>query len=373
MANQVQTQKDDAFRELIQAAEAGFLEVVKAAGNKVIFQQESLFAMKSLLENEMLARTAVNNPTSFKLALVHIASAGLTLNPAMGLAYLVPRGGRVIADISYRGLIKIATDSRAVNLVVAETVYSNDVFRYQGSGVDPIHHFDPFMAVSERGEFRGVYVKAHLAIGCMLVTCLSAEEIYAARNMSSSWVNGSIGKKGPWESHFRAMALKTAIKSARKFWPMTSPVLDQVISYLNEEAGEGFEGSPITLDVAAKELGVPQLQHEQSLVMPVMPVVGQGVYEGAVMESRAEVTQKVKRAEIPTPEPVSDFAKTPQNITSDNIDPKVVERIEKVLVRTQRLGSWTAAYDWVSANLKGAEHQYAMKKLTEAEALKKAS
>lgn len=373
MSNQVRTTREDTYRQLIQSAQEGFLEMVKAAGNEVLFQREALFAMKSLLENEMLAKAAVNNPVSFKLALVQIASAGLTLNPAMSLAYLVPREGRVIADISYRGLIKVATDSRAVNLVVAEAVYSNDVFRYQGSGTEPIHHFDPFMSTNDRGEFRGVYVKAHLAIGCLLVTCVSAEEIYTARNMSKAWTNGSTGRKGPWETHFKAMAIKTAIKVARKLWPMTSPVLDQVISYLNEEAGEGFEGSPITLDVAAKELGVPQIQHEQSLVMPVVPMAGlQPVMEAQVVPQVVSNPVEPVAAYI-APVVNNDLTSRPQNISDENIDPKLIERIEKVLVRTVRLGSWTAAHDWVDGNLDGAAHAYAKRKLADAEALKKSA
>lgn len=369
------------IKQLITAAEEGFMKMVKATGNTIVFQQEALFAMKAMLENDYLAQTAKRNPTSLKMALVQIASSGLTLNPAMSLAYLVPRDGKVIADISYRGLIKIATDSRAVNLVVAEAVYSNDAFRYRGSSVEPIHDFDPFLPTSARGEFRGVYIKAHLAIGCLLVTCLSAEEVYAARDLSSAWKNGSVGKKGPWETHFKAMALKTAIKAARKFWPMTSPILDQVISYLNEDAGEGIAPSAVTLGVAAAEMGADpmvgalQIGHEPTIPMPVMDVMPRAQTPEPVMASVAPLAS-VQAA----PEQTASVAAPAQSSIASNggpseveIDPKVLKRIENVLQRSIRTNSWEAAYDWANGYLEGADLDYALTEFSKAQALKKAS
>jgi recombination protein RecT len=113
---------------LINSAEDRFSDLVNATGNQMVFKQEALYAMQAMLANDYLASCAIKNPISFKLAMAQIATAGLTLNPSMGLAYLVPRDGKVIADISYRGLMKIATDTRAVNLIVAEAVYSRDRF-----------------------------------------------------------------------------------------------------------------------------------------------------------------------------------------------------------------------------------------------------
>ncbi len=227
--------KTTEIRTLVQSVEKKFCEISATLGNQMQYVQESLYAMQAMMANDFLAKTALSNPMSFKLAMAQVASSGLSLNPSMGLAYLVPRDGKVIADISYRGLMKIATDTRAVNLIVAEAVFSTDRFVYRGANAEPVHDFDPFLSKKDRGEFRGCYVKAYLSMGTLLVKAVSAEEIYQARDLSQSWVKGSVGKKGPWESHPIPMALKTAVKAARKFWPMTSPALEHAISYLNDE------------------------------------------------------------------------------------------------------------------------------------------
>src|SRR3546814_4153463 len=86
--------------------------------------------------------------------MINVASTGLTLNPAHGHAYLVPRDGAIVLDISYKGLIKIATDTGSVLWARAECVYGKDTFRYHGPAAMPEHEADPF---SERGEIVGAY------------------------------------------------------------------------------------------------------------------------------------------------------------------------------------------------------------------------
>jgi recombination protein RecT len=381
MTKSLSTSKE--IRDLVAGAERRFNDIVDATGNRMVFKQEALYAMQLLLGNDYLAQMAIKNPISFKLAMAQIATTGLTLNPAMGLAYLVPRDDKVIADISYRGLIKIATDTRSVNLVVAEQVYSHDRFVYRGSSQEPVHDFDPFLNKADRGEFRGVYVKAYLAMGTLLITPVSAEDVYAARDISSAWVKGKPGKKGPWESHFGPMALKTGVKIARKFWPMTSPVLENVISYLNEEGGEGFAPGPVTLDVAARELGVevkPGVGMDAPA--PYQPVVMPQAGQLDQMEQMEEVAERVnaapasvKSSPAQAPEPTVRTQPNKVAVPADpgEVDPKVVERIESVLKRCQRLKSWQAGLEWVATNLTGAAYDLAMDQFSKAQAKKVAA
>lgn len=352
------------LKDLVRTAEAGFSKIVKATGNGMIFQNEALYAMQAMLSSDALATAARSNPISFNLAMSQIASSGLTLNPSMGLAYLVPRQGRVIADISYRGLIKIATDTRAVELVVPEAVYSNDVFRYRGSNQEPVHEFDPFMDKADRGEFRGVYVKAYLAIGSLLVTAVSSEEIYKARDLSTSWIRGQVGKKGPWESHPYQMGLKAGIKFARKFWPMTSPVLEQVISYLNDEAGEGFSPQSVSLDIANRELELPKNVVDLPLQMADIEPVAQPVDGTVVSEQPARpaapsaapaARQDNQQSQAPESSPIGAQG------SEVDVDPKMIARIKSVLARCVRLQSWEAGYDWVNNHTSGSDYEFAIK------------
>lgn len=357
------------IRDLVNSAEKRFCELVQATGNQMIFKQEALYAMQAMMANEYLASCAAKQPISFKLAMAQIAGAGLTLNPSMGLAYLVPRDGKVIADISYRGLMKIATDTRAVNLIVAEGVYSHDRFIYRGSAAEPVHDFDPFLDKKDRGVFRGVYVKAYLGIGTLLVRAVSGEEILAARDLSSAWANGQVGKKGPWETHFLPMALKTGVKIARKFWPMTSPALENAIAYLNEEGGEGFSAGPVTLEVAARELGVPQVEHDPVIHMPSMSInphaemaLSGELDVGNSVSSPTPVGELLEQESQPQSKPPARQKVVQHSIPDeDSVEPKVVERIKSVRDRCIKLRSWQGGLDWVASNLTGDAHALATK------------
>lgn len=370
-------------RQLVNRTQPRFNSIIADTSGSLIFKTEAIYAMQAMLNNEVLANTAFSNPVSLDLAMAQIAACGLTLDPAMQLAYLVPRDGRVIADISYRGLIDIAIRSRAVNLVTVKAVYSNDLFRYRGDHVQPEHVYDPFMTVEERGELRGTYSVAHLAIGMLLVTPVRAEDIYAARAMSAAWAKAKPGKsKGPWESHPEAMALKTCVKISRKYWPMSSPVLEQAIAYLNEEGGEGFTGGPITMDMAANivnggaaaatvkpegeriegdfvDLGQPKQTPQGG--EQARPQQEQSARQDAQLSQARKGTATVTQLE-PRSTGIDAGAGDgePTNLTEQMRD-----RIDKVLARTQRQKTWKACEDWISANLTGDCALYAQEKYQE--------
>ncbi|ASJ88530.1 RecT family recombinase [Pseudomonas aeruginosa] len=367
MSKNLQAQTQNDLRGLIASSQGGFEKIIAATNNPVVFQQEALFAMQAMLANDHLAKVALSNKVSFQLAMAQIASSGLTLNPSMQLAYLVPRDGKVIADISYRGLMKIATDTRAVNLIVAQSVYSHDSFTYRGDNTEPVHQFDPFLPKAERGELRGVYVKAYLAIGTLLVTAVSAEEIYAARALSRAWQKQEKGKMGPWESHPDPMAKKAAVKIARKFWPLTSPVLENVISYLNEDGGEGFLPSPVTLGVAARELGAPQLGSDPTIIMPPMAIDPRSTMPDAhtPVASQQPLVQASEPVVMSQQSPAKSFTTTPASIEEliEVVDDKERTRITNVVDRAKRTNSWQAAETWMIDHLNGPAQDLAFKLL----------
>lgn len=188
-----------------------------------------------------LLKVANENPQSMLYAVTNIAAIGLTLNPAEHLAYLVPRDGAIMLDVSYRGLIKLATDCGSIEWARAELVYDSDHFEYLGPAQAPIHRADPFQ--SDRGEFRGVYCIAKTAKGDVLTEVMSAEQIYMVRDTSMAYARK---KQGPWVDWFDQMAKKTVIKRASKTWPRTATIqrLDTAISIVNEHEGL-IEETPI--------------------------------------------------------------------------------------------------------------------------------
>lgn len=229
------------YQAAIQKAKDRF---AKVASQTVNYDKESIFAMQALMKNPFVMKVANENPSSVHLAMINVASTGLTLNPANGYAYLVPRDGAIHLDISYKGLIKIATDAGSVVWARAEVVYADDTFEYNGPAAAPKHTADPFK--KDRGDVVGVYCIAKTNDGDVLTEVMSRDEIEKIRSKSSAWVRGKPGQKGPWEDFFTEMCRKAVVKRASKTWPYTdrSEIIGQAVEIANvAEGGYTFEES----------------------------------------------------------------------------------------------------------------------------------
>lgn len=202
----------NSIAEVIAVTQERFLEIAPRGLN---YASEKGFAIQQLKANNSLMAIAKKNPESLQQGITNVAAIGLSLSPAEHLSYLVPRGGKVCLDISYRGFCRMATNSGGVLWIQSQLVYANDKFMHLGIGNMPEHHFDTFASLVDRGDFKGVYVVAKLKGGDVLSTMMNAEEIFSVRDRSPS------GKKGPWVSDFGEMAKKTCVRRAFKMWPTT--------------------------------------------------------------------------------------------------------------------------------------------------------
>ncbi len=195
------------------------------------YKAEAVFATQACLNNDTLRKTAQEDSTSLKLAMFNVAAIGLSLNPSQGLAYLVPRKGKVILDISYRGLIALAVETGSILWAKAELVYTNDEFVYKGPAEKPDHTCDPFS--TNRGEVRGGYCIAELPGGGVLVEPMSRADMDKIKATSAA-------ANGPWKNWEDQMQLKSVVKRASKWWPKTTPRFAAALQILNEENGEGI-------------------------------------------------------------------------------------------------------------------------------------
>lgn len=211
---------------------------------KVNFAKEAQFALQLLEGNDYLLKAAQGNPAALEYAILNLAAIGITLNPALKESYLVPRGGKICLDISYMGLIKLATDTGSIVWVQAEIVKEKDVFEYQGVGKAPIHKMNPF---GDRGAIIGVYCVAKLATGEFLSTIMSKGECDAIKDKSSQ-----AAKSGPWVSFYEEMLKKTVIKRASKLWPKSERVA-QAVEVLNEHEGIDFNSSKNFINQPSEE------------------------------------------------------------------------------------------------------------------------
>lgn len=336
---------------VIAKQEAKFMELVKAANTDVVFKQEMLYASQAMMNNDYLCAVALSNSLSLRNAFSQVAACGLTLNPARGLCYLVPRDGQVILDVSYKGMIKTAVNDGAIRDCIVELVYSNDKFVYKGKRHSPIHEFDPFATKDQRGEFRGVYVEAALPDGRVHVEAVTADEINKARDASDLWKRK---KKGPWLDFEDSMRKKSGIKIARKYWPMVGEKLDTVIQYLNTTAGEGFASHDVPVEVVERYMGAAQV------VEPTQPLpTSNEVIEAetaapaagspAASQEPAHMEAQPGEQKPTATESHNDDRQAAADGGSEEIPRKIIRKSEEVVRRARQSGGWKAAREYLSA------------------------
>jgi recombination protein RecT len=203
------------------------------------FEVEAGFAVQQLESNDYLLGIAMSNQQSVINAVTNVAAIGVSLNPARKQAYLVPRDKKVCLDISYIGLVDLATQSGSIVWAKSELVYEKDHFQMGEPGTKPDHKFNPF--AQERGNVIGAYVVVKTPSGEFLCDAMSIREIFDIRDRSSAW-KAWISKKAscPWVTDEGEMCKKTVIKRASKMWPKNER-LNMAIQHLNVELDEGIE------------------------------------------------------------------------------------------------------------------------------------
>ena len=207
---------------IVESAKEGFEQIAKSVGLDLRFYEEAIYAQQ-LIEanynnsNNKKYTLASAHPDSIRNALILVANSGLTLNPMLKLAYLVPRwnsnAGRLECHLepSYKGLIRVARDSGAIDVAVTELVYEHDEFSWVDRFSKPIHNFDPF--AGSRGELKGGYCMARRPDGSYICTPVNMTLINKVKALS---------KGGVWNSWMEQMVSKSIIRQAFKDWPIFS-------------------------------------------------------------------------------------------------------------------------------------------------------
>lgn len=165
---------------------------------------------------------------SIQGVLLAIASTGLSLNPVMKLAYVIPRNikiktpgqadrweKRAMVEPSYMGLMKLATDSGAVRNFEVHEVYQGDEFEFDIVEKRPRVHKPYWTIGRQRGAIIGVYGFAILADGTVIPEHMGADELVKIQAKSDN-ANGSVYTD--WQGE---MARKALVKRLQKYVPRT--------------------------------------------------------------------------------------------------------------------------------------------------------
>lgn len=215
---------------------------------KLNFEAECHFAQQHILKSAKTIECARNNQGSLYNAILNVSAIGISLNPALKHAYLVPREGGICLDISYRGLVKLACDSGAITAAKAVLIhgkrgeYQGDDYKWNGPFSMPDHsgntmHPDRVNMADPLENIVGGYCAAILPNGSVIVDEMTAGEIFATRNTSKSY---SSGKQTPWTGPWSGqMGKKTLVKRGSTSWPQTEGRrrFDMAIDILNQHEG----------------------------------------------------------------------------------------------------------------------------------------
>lgn len=240
--------KEQTWPDVVHEVMPEFERISRDNNHVVKWREESQFAIQAIQKNAKLAECA---PYTVQNAVINVAAVGLTLNPADGYAYLVPEWVKATNQnecqlrISFKGLIKAATDTGAISWVKAEIVRESDVFQYKGINSLPTHEMNPF---ADRGEMVGVYCVAKTTTGEYLVDVMTMDQIQQIKSCAKT--------QKVWDAWFEEMAKKAIIKRASKQWPKTqqSHTFHKAIEVINDYEGSDFEDDFDKLEQVAAEI-----------------------------------------------------------------------------------------------------------------------
>lgn len=169
------------------------------------------FAMQIIKNNSALQKCDAK--TVFD-AIIYSARIGLTLNPAFGLAYLVPRAGKCCLDVGYRGWCATLKSYGAIKHIDAYVVYTDETFTWNPS-TGELNHIPAFAKTEDEQKSRivyGAYAKATLPDGLVVFEFIPAWELDKIKKVSAAASSGF----SPYVNWEGEMTRKTPIKRLSK-------------------------------------------------------------------------------------------------------------------------------------------------------------
>ena len=127
--------------------------------------------------------------------------------------------------LGYRGMIDLARKSGEIKDINAHAVYEGDTFSYSFGLNEDLTHV-PSNEPKAGRQLTHAYCVAHFKNGGHYFNVLTREDIEQARK-SSRAANSSYS---PWKTHFEQMAVKTAIRRAFPYLPVSIEAQDAAAS-----------------------------------------------------------------------------------------------------------------------------------------------
>lgn len=153
-------------------------------------------------------------PVSFLAAVLQSSQLGLEPNTNLGEAYIIPYGKAATFQIGYKGILKLAYNTKEYQAIYAHEVYENDEFNYQLGLNKDIFHVPADVPEGEPTYYYAVY---KLKNGGYDFCVWSRMKVLQHAQKFSAAVKGN--RDSPWKSDFDSMAKKTVLLQALKYAP----------------------------------------------------------------------------------------------------------------------------------------------------------
>lgn len=198
-------------------------------------------------------------PSSIALALTQAAAIRLFPNTPANHAYLIPYGKECQLQVSYPGMIMLAKRTGLVSSVKGVAVYEADVFDLEEGTSPKIVHKPALRKRGGDNDIIGAYGLIQLRDGSVQFRWLDREAIDKRRAMSKA-------KNSPWNTWFKEMTEKTAIKYVLKQCDLSNEDGERLmLAVHNDDRQEAGEAPDLPFVDGAEDLLPPTTSVKGSL------------------------------------------------------------------------------------------------------------
>lgn len=188
----------------------------------------------------------------------------------LGMAYILPyrNKGKMQAQfiLGYRGIIELCRRSGRLKSIHAQAVYEGDEYTHWENETGQHFSFVAKNVPHTKDKLTDVYMCAHLLDGGFVFETMTKAEVEEIRKRSKAAASGF----SPWQTDYEAMALKTVIRRAAKYLPVS---VEAKTAVAEDENTPDYSGifKPVIVDAdgviqepqeAAVAAETPYISHE---------------------------------------------------------------------------------------------------------------
>lgn len=206
------------YKGLIERNRAAFMQALPA---HIGVERFLRVAITAGIQNPALTRCSAE---SIMGALLQSAQLGLVPDGLLGQAFIIPYGDKAQFQVGAQGLAELAVRTGRIAAIIPEVVHEKDEFEWWRDVEKDHFKHKPYEGDDDPGAVTHAYCIIRRKDGTASVTVLPKSKIEREHRAHSK-----AKSTGPWQSHWSAMAKKTAVLVALK-WEAKSPELAKVIA-----------------------------------------------------------------------------------------------------------------------------------------------